>query len=129
MRIFLLICVFLTGSLAHAATHGFDLKITLKDDIIKVGHPVEGKVAVTNMYGAGLPAIFNIELFHEDSLVDRITTSVPKVPNGITEFSFKRFGIPFFNEGPDSIGTWRIRIIQQNIDAEDAAQALFAIVP
>ena len=95
----------------------------------EVGETVEGRVIVHNSYPANVPAIFNVRLFHDGKLESQRMTSIPRIPDGTTDFSFKNFGIPVFNDRAGTEGEWRITIVQQNRDASDASEAMIRIVP
>ena len=92
------------------------VKIKLKKKVYHVAEPMEGEVVIENDYPASLPAVFIVELFHNKKAVSHRTTSIPQIPSGVTEFTFKSFGIPAFNHSPESKGDWRIHIVQQNLD-------------
>ena len=105
------------------------IQIKMEKTAFEVGETVEGRVIVHNSYPASVPAIFNVRLFHDGKPEDKWTTSIPHVPGGTTDFSFKNFGIPVFNDQAGTEGEWRITIVQQNRDASDASEVMIRIVP
>ena len=102
--------------------------IQMKETVFKIGEPVEGTVVLENTYPANLPATFNIKLFHEGKPVSDLLTAIERVPSGTTPFSFKAFGVPFFNKGVASEGTWRLSIVQQNLDESYSKEITIQIV-
>ena len=105
------------------------IQIKMEKTTFEVGEPIEGWVIVHNSYPANVPAIFHVRLFHDGKLEDERTTSIPHIPEGTTDFSFKNFGIPVFNDRAGTEGEWRITIVQQNRDASDASETMIRIVP
>ena len=110
----LCICPMVNAARTRAAK---PLEVTFK--IAKVayqaGEPVEGTIEINNKFPGTLPAAFDIILAHDDKVFPPFTTSL-KVPTGKTQFTLKQFGIPDFSLEADSVGLWRIVILQQNTD-------------
>lgn len=101
----------------------------MKKNVFKVREPVQGTITVNNHYPAGIPVVFRISLFHNEKPVSELMTAIHEVPYGKTKFSFKEFGIPQFNSGPEAQGLWRLRIIQQNADPASAREITLSVVP
>ncbi len=105
-----------TSSLAGAEGYSWHSKsrisveIKLEKEIYRQGEDLEGIVEVHNGYPATVPVVFYITLYRNDREVSTQTTSISALPTGKMTFSFKRFGVPDFNRGPDSVGVWRIKI-------------------
>jgi len=110
-------------------TSAVTVKIKMPKAVFKTGEPVDGKVVLTNLYPAGFPVVFNIRVVHNDQVASALSTALKAVPQGTTEFSFKNFGIPQFNRGPEAEGAWRITIVQQNLDQSQGATATLQILP
>lgn len=104
------------------------VKIGMKQDTFRVDGPAEGKVVLRSDAPANLPGVFQITMKHDGLVTYQAYTSV-SVPRGTTAFSFKHFGIPMFNRGPDSVGLWQITIVQQGLDAPQAAEVEIRVVP
>lgn len=107
------------------------LKITIKipKKTFKINEPIDGTVIVTNTYPDELPAVFMVKLFHDGQKFYAFLTAVEMIPFGTTKFPFKDFGIPAFNDGPGSKGTWQIKITQQNTASSPAEVTLRVVTP
>ncbi len=105
------------------------VKIKMNKDVFKVGEDVEGNIKLRNTYANGIPAIFVITLFHEGKKISSIETFIKHVPLGETDFSFKTFGIPIFNDTSDSEGDWSIIVLQKDLDESYAQKSNVHIVP
>ncbi len=114
---------------SHELFSPIKVKVLMKKGIFTTGEPVTGKVILINTHPSNLSAVFNVTIFHNKALVHRAATEVPKVPQGTTAFSFKKFGIPKISgHGPMS-GLWRIVVLQEGLEPKQAAEAEFQIVP
>ena len=105
------------------------IQIKTEKTVFEIGEAVEGTVILDNRYPASVLAVFNIRLFHDGKFVAQETTSIPQIPMGTMEFSFKHFGIPQFNDHPGTEGAWQITVVQQNRDVSYAAEVTIQIVP
>jgi len=105
------------------------ISITTDKSTYFVGEPIKGAVVLTNIYPVGIPAAFKTELYHNDQLVKQSITAVPYLPLGTTRFRMDHFGIPAFNQTPDSVGEWSIRVHQQTMDEPAAPEAVIKIIP
>ena len=105
------------------------IQIKMEKTTFEVGESIEGWVIVHNSYPANVPAIFNVRLFHDGKPESERMTSIPRIPDGTTKFSFKNFGIPKFNRHPGTQGEWRILIVQQNRDPSQGSEVILQIVP
>ena len=110
-------------------TSPLSIYIQLDKDIFNLYEPVEGKITVKNTYPAPLPAIFQIKIFHNGKIVAERQTSIKRVPEGNTEFSFKSFGIPTINLDATVAGEWQLKILQKNLPESEAKQVHFQILP
>jgi hypothetical protein len=106
------------------------IKLTFRPDktVFKVGEPVTGVIILNNTYPATLPGVFYVQLFRGKRLVTQSITSLKVIPAGTTHFSFKEFGISSFNLDERSVGKWRIRISQQNLDDSYAKEVTVRII-
>ena len=104
-----------------------DVKIDMERTLFKLNEPIEGKVIIINTGPATLPGSFTVELFKEDELKFTTTTYIKTIFLGQTDFAFKNFGIPKFNDRPNDVGRWRLVIYPSNRDAESGAQKDFEI--
>ncbi len=94
----------------------------------RTGEPLEGKVVLTNLSPANVPAVFEIRLYHDGELVSSLSTSLKGVPQGTTRFAFRNFGIPSLTKGPDAEGSWRILIYQRGLEPSQGAEATLEVV-
>ena len=105
------------------------IQIKTEKTVFEIGEAVEGTVILDNRYPASVLAVFNMRLFHDGKFVSQETTSIPQIPMGTMEFSFKHFGIPQFNDHPGTEGEWQITVVQQNRDVSYSAEVTIQIVP
>ena len=105
------------------------VKIIVPKDTYEVGEAVEGQVELSNSFPVTIPAVFTIKLFHEDTEVSALTTSIRQVFPLTIRIPFKSFGIPAFNDTAASEGNWRIVINQQNFDVPHSTEAKIHIAP
>ena len=101
----------------------------MKKDTYQVGEPIDGKIVVRNTMAGDFPVIFNIKLYHAEELFAEYNTELKRAYFGTTEYSFKNFGIPPFNDSPAAEGEWKVGILQQGLDASNAQWVTIHIIP
>jgi hypothetical protein len=114
-KIFLMLtCLFSTASFA-ATTTPLSIEFKLNQDTFTVGEPVNGKIILQNTHG-NFPTIFEVRLYHGSQLFTSYIISFQRIFFGRTEYSFKDFNVPRFNDTPAAVGEWHISIAPQGMD-------------
>ena len=104
------------------------LQVEVPKDTFHIGEPIDGTIVVQNSMGGSYPVTFNIKLYHNNQVVREFRTEFQRVFFGRTEYSFKDFGIPPFNDAPAAVGEWNVSILQQDMDVSNARYVVIHVI-
>ena len=128
------VSIFFIGLLCCEISHAGPLWSTFRIDIemakeaFEIREPLEGQVIITYIKPHSIPAVFQVELYHNGERKFITWTSIERIFPGRNKYTFKTFVLPLITENPASIGHWRLKINQLNVDDQYAAQAEFDII-
>ena len=114
---------------AWGEAQGLDSPLTVSIQMTKSSYAlqeeIDGLVVITNASPSSFPAIFDIQLFREDILVESVSVAIKSFLPGANKYNLKELGIPQID--PKGEGRWRITSRQKDVDDSYAAEAEFVI--
>lgn len=129
-----IILLVVTGSVAFTADaragcmeRGFCAELIFDKAEYKPGEEVTGRVILTSHYPAMLPTTINVKIHKDNRLIDQLRTTIAQVYPGWTEMTLRPFGLTRLNQGPKSMGQWRI-VLAREASGEILSEAGFTVI-
>lgn len=119
------LCLLMAAPLfAHSFRTFYQIDIALDKEVFLEGELLSGEVKIRSRSSRSAPAVFKVEVFHDDYLEHKATVSIQKIFAGQNKYDLEIFALNQIKYYP---GRWRVTIYQINSSQAPGAEATFYV--